>query len=145
MTPGTYLRLRREAAGLSIEDLAIRIDTTPKVPARSRGELIDLIESDTAAINAEFVDALSVMRTVGEIEFDRHVLIQLVAIHAGAAIAVPEICRSCGCSWNDPCGAGCSWATADHDWCSACAAEAVDSALAEPSPAPVAMPTSAAA
>ena len=134
MTPGTYLRLRREAAGLSIEDLALRIDTDVKVSARSRAELLDLIETDTAVIGADVVKALQDLRALGAFAFDRHVLWQLIAIHAGAEIPAPEICNGCGCSWNDACadlaaGGFCGWATRENDWCTVCANRAVDAAL----------------
>lgn len=34
------------------------------------------------------------------------------------------VCRSCGCSQNDPCDVGCGWA--DEDLCTACVAGACD-------------------
>ena len=131
---------------MSIEDLALCVDTTVRVSARSRGELIALIEQDLAVIDAELVDALTRLRSVIKFAFDRHVLILLIARHAGAEVAAPDVCRSCGCSWNDACedrGAGCAWATSAKDWCSACANAAVDAA-APPRSVPD-FPTSAAA
>ena len=143
MTPGTYLRLRREAAGLTIEDLALRLRGTVPISAHSRAELVGLIEQDIAVINADLVDALTDLCRVGQFRFDRHALILLIARHAGAEIAAPEICRGCGCSWHDACGFGCSWAGPAHDWCSACAEQAVEAVVpARPLPH---LPTSAAA
>lgn len=132
MTPGTYLRLRREAAGFTRDDLALCLDSTVPVSARSRTELLALIEGDTAVIDAGFVDALTDLYRVGRFRFDRHVLIILIARHAGAEIAAPHVCRSCGCSWNDACEEGCGWASAEQDWCTACAEHAVDAVLAPP-------------
>lgn len=132
MTPGTYLRLRREAAALSIEDLALRIDTTVKVCARERGELLRLIEADVAAIGGDVVGALRDLRALGAFDFDPHVLWQLIALHAGAEIAAPAICGRCGCSKMDPCQdehhQACAWADAEATLCTTCAARPLDPA-----------------
>lgn len=125
MTPGRYIELRREAAGLSLEDLALRIETDVPVSARSRAELLGLMESDTAVISADVVTALRDLRAMGAFDFDPYILWQLVAIHAGAEINPPEVCATCGCSWMDPCltehGRACCWANHQADLCSACA------------------------
>lgn len=125
MTPGTYLRLRREAAGLSLEDLALRVDFNLRISVYSRAELLGLIETDIAVISADVVAALRDLRAMGAFDFDPYILWQLVLIHAGAEIAPPEICATCGCSWMDPCltehGRACCWANHRADLCSACA------------------------
>lgn len=46
ITPGQYLKNRRQAAGLTALELALCIDTIPAVCARKRGELIEDIEAD---------------------------------------------------------------------------------------------------
>lgn len=132
VTPGRYLRLRREADGLSIEDLALMIDTTVKVCARERGELLKLIEADVAAIGGDVVGALRDLRAVGAFAFDPHVLWQLIALHAGAEIERPAVCGRCGCSWMDPCQdehhQPCAWADAGATLCTTCAARPLDPA-----------------
>lgn len=126
MTPGTYLRLRRTAAGLTVEDLALRIDTQVPVSARSRAEWIGLIEDDVAVIGADVVQALRDLKRMDAFAFDPHVLWQLIAIHAGAEIDPPAVCGRCGCSWNDPCADlghdPCAWADPAETLCTACPA-----------------------
>jgi hypothetical protein len=46
MTPGQYLRCRRQAAGLTSLELALCIDTVPKRCAWDRADLIEAIEAD---------------------------------------------------------------------------------------------------
>lgn len=36
---------------------------------------------------------------------------------------VPGICRDCGCTDEDGCPEGCSWANAEHTLCSSCVGE----------------------
>lgn len=131
MSPGQYLRLRREAAGLSLDDVALFTDTWPThVSARSRAELLALVEQDMMVIDAGLVDALRAAAAHGMIAFDPAVLFQLVAIHAGAEIASPDLCRTCGCSWSDPCFSehqeSCGWARGEADLCTACLDRAVE-------------------
>lgn len=119
MSPGAYLRRRREAGGWSLDALALVTETTPPVSSRSRQELLALIEADEQPVTGDVVDTLA-----DAFRLDRHVLIQLVALHAGAAIEPPRLCRRCACSWNGPCadasGAGCAWSTEDGDLCTSC-------------------------
>lgn len=57
-TPGTYLRQRRQAAGLSIDDVAGRIGTIPHVSALTRAEWLRLVEADQAPIGGDVLHAL---------------------------------------------------------------------------------------
>ena len=116
MTPGTYLRLRREAAGLTIEDVVMLI-----TPDEDRWAMAvaytSLIERD------EVLPATSELDTLRfAFPFDRYVFRQLAA----NLDPRPEICTSCGCSALDACDeeiAGpCAWANAAHDLCTTCAA-----------------------
>lgn len=140
-SPGKYLRLRREAAGLTCEDIALRTETTPPISARARAEWLARVEADIDPIT--FGMAFALARWV---KFDPDVLDRLIAARRseGHVGAVTAICRDCGCSWRDPCvDAGrrqtCGWVNADQDWCTACAARAVDRAVdAALSPASVA-------
>lgn len=50
MTPGAYLRGCREAAGLTLDDVALCTETIPPVSARSRAEWLATIENDAAPI-----------------------------------------------------------------------------------------------
>jgi len=129
VTPGAYLCLRRTAAGLTLDDVALMTETTPPVSARSRAEWLGLIEADEMPIAAETVEALR-----GAFPFDPHVLIHLIAIHAGGPVTPPQLCRACGCSWNDAClddhDQGCAWSAGDPTLCTACERNAVATAAA---------------
>lgn len=117
MTPGTYLRIRREAARLSLEDLALRIGTDPRLSTRDRAEWLRTVEAGIAPIHSVSLDAL-----VRALPIDPVVLVVLDAIAQGAEIQAPAICRVCGCSEHNPCivaDSYCAWAA--PDLCDACA------------------------
>src|SRR4051812_22189919 len=95
VAPGTYLRVRREAAGVSIGMCG------PDAP------LIEACEKDIT-IKAMLAYDMAV-------SFDREVLIDIVA---GAPV---QICVACGCSQYDPCeteDGPCAWET--PGLCTAC-------------------------
>ncbi|NWK96538.1 XRE family transcriptional regulator [Sphingobium lactosutens] len=122
MTPGTYLQLRRKAAGLSIEDVAGAVRTVPHLAEIDRAAFIRLIESDIAAPVWDVIEALS-----GAFALDRDVvdllrLAQDFPRHFKAIdLSLPQICKQCGCSDCDPCivnGRSCAWSA--PDLCNAC-------------------------
>lgn len=131
MTPGAYLRMRREAAGVSLDLLALGTETEPAVGFDVRRQWHVEIETDQRAIDAATVDGLSNVYA-----FDRGALHQLIAIHAGAKLPPPQLCRLCACSWCDPCWSEalepCAWSTADVSVCTACEAAAAERAASEP-------------
>ena len=112
MTPGQYLRTRREAAGLSIDDVAERIATVPRWAQHLRRGWLKQIESDEMPASFNTIVVLyQVMK------FD---LGALVALSAEGVVA-PRLCVVCACSEEDPCighAGPCSWV--DVDLCSAC-------------------------
>ena len=118
MSPGTYLRKRREAAGLSIEDVLARIGTEPPVPEHHRREWLVLIEADAMRPDAFAIYALRQCY-----RFDGEVLDRLIDLqYFGARLPGPRLCRECGCSQLDPCadatGQPCGWAERDLcTWC----------------------------
>lgn len=63
MTPGAYLRQCREAAGLTLEDVALRTETMPPVSARRRAEHIAAIEQDV--VHLIYADALVLQAIYG--------------------------------------------------------------------------------
>lgn len=126
-TPGAYLKMRRQAAGLSIADVAAMTATEPRVAEHVRAGWLELIEAD--AMPASFATIVALHHAY---RFDLHVLGRLVAISLGAPLPAPRLCRICGCSEQDPCevaGAGCWWVSGDR--CCACPApgEPASSAL----------------
>lgn len=120
MTPGTYLRLRRTAARLSALELARRLypRAAESAIAASRA-LIERVEADEVTIGATF------SRTLAQhIAMDSEIFDRLTAIFTGADIPLPQICRTCGCSWNDPCQDEwldpCAWSVSDPNLCTHC-------------------------
>lgn len=102
-----YLRLRRTAAGLTVDQLADRLG-----PGRRAGEARSIITRLEARGATARTDAI-IERIARVIPLDATVYRQLaddpVERH-------PSVCRSCGCSEFDGCscsdsGRACSWAT----------------------------------
>ena len=110
--------MRREAAGLSIEDLALRMETTPPVSARTRGEHLVAIEADVQPLS--ITDGLALQR---QLHFDWDILVALTEVAAGLRDELPVMCRSCACSEHDACvdphQGWCRWAL--PDLCTVCA------------------------
>ena len=136
ISPGTYVRLRREHAGWTLDQLALQLGTRPG-SADIRTEL-DALEADAPGDHLALV-----WRLVHVFRIDPHIYLALAghAADPDSGLPSPRICRGCGCSWNDPCriesngpddGEPCSWA-GDSDWCTACAQRA---APTPPAPGP---------
>jgi len=118
MTPAAYLRLRREAAGLTLDDVATRL--APQIVNRHTAyALIRLWEAD--GVVAEIAD---VIRLRAVFRFDVTVYRQLVEEPADRH---PRICRSCACSQDDACidGAAGSCAWSSDDFCTRCEAREI--------------------
>ncbi len=122
ISPGTYLRKRREAAGLSSVDVAAMIVTEPRLPEHDLIYWLDRIEADVVPATFRTITCLRCC-----FSFDIEVLEELVAIQLAPARATivppPRLCRVCACSERDACNVepfgNCSWAA--EDLCSACA------------------------
>lgn len=117
LTPGAYIKQRRQAAGLSVADVASRIATEPQSAEHLRGEWLELIEADAAPASFSTIVALRLV-----FRFDLTVLAQLEAISQGADVPAPQLCRICTCSADDCCtdafGGRCAWI--EEDLCSTC-------------------------
>ncbi|MFV0625177.1 helix-turn-helix domain-containing protein [Sphingomonas sp. ac-8] len=114
LTAGAYLRLRREAAGMTIEQVVGRLSFGP---SRFGELLIDKAERDERSLTD---DGLQQLRPI--FPFDPFVY-QCLRDDVPAG----RICRSCGCSWIDGCllpDGPCAW-TAERrvvdDRCTRCA------------------------
>lgn len=121
LSPGAYLRHRREAAMLSIADVADMFHTQPRWSEIDRIDWLGRIEADVEQPTFRTIVALRSC-----FSFDIDVLGDLVAIAHGAAIDPPRLCRICACSEFDACSigddapaSGCGWAA--RDLCTACA------------------------
>lgn len=128
MSPGTYLRKRRVAGGLTVEAVArsiariggARIDGgRDHVPFGAA--ILDLcrriraLEGDEADADGALTTGL-ISAMAQAFAFDIEVY-SLLAVHAAAphaGLPVPDVCRDCACSWNVPCGnaayGNCAWA-----------------------------------
>ena len=153
MTPGTYLRKRREAQRLSIDDVAAVIGTVPPVDLATRADWLRRIEEDAAPIGDDVFAALVIASDRGSFHFDPLVLFSLVDLHTGSPVSEPkpkppQLCRVCACSHYDPCVTvetgrypeTCAWS--EPDLCSSCAPDtsgpdAGDSGEETPPPANV--------
>lgn len=111
LTAGRYLRRRRWAAGLSVDEVAAGY----AVGADRDAFAIRLqrIEQDEDAAGPATLDRMAEI-----FHFDREIYRNLVAgLPAGTAL-----CRECSCSWQDACRgapANCHWV--EPDLCSRCA------------------------
>ncbi|APR53343.1 XRE family transcriptional regulator [Sphingomonas koreensis] len=142
-SPGTYLRMRREAQGLSLDDVAGLFHTQPPVSLASRADLLRSIEADLTPIDDDVVMPLIVAAENGSYRFDPLVLIRLVDLHAGSKVrfALPRLCDKCACSEQDACVTrspgrfpeACGWIGANR--CSACGPDDGDCGEAVPPPA----------
>ncbi|WP_130322364.1 helix-turn-helix transcriptional regulator [Sphingomonas sp. BK036] len=116
LTPGQYLRTRREAAGLSIADVAERIATAPRWAQHLGRGWLAQIESDQ--MPASF-NTIVVLHQV--LQFDLGALVALSA----KGVEAPRLCVVCACSEADRCvglAGPCLWISDDR--CSACAGSA---------------------
>jgi hypothetical protein len=116
MTPGRYMRLRREARSLSIDAIATMIAAKPADRATVRNELHMLECGDPSPDDYRgLVESLA-----GLFRFDPVIYSLLVdrAHDPESELPLPAICRVCGCTWCDPCDPPCSWA--EIDLCTAC-------------------------
>lgn len=118
-SPGSYLKVRRTAQLLSLQDVAARIPTSPHVPEHDRIAWLERIEADVVPASANTIEALH-----RAFRFDRSVLAALAAIARGERDPqhTPRLCRICACSWRLPCtcgGEACAWVEGE-DLCTAC-------------------------
>lgn len=88
MTPGAYLRMRRQAAGLSY------VDVGRLLGAERLSSPIELIEVDARRPSADDISRLHRL-----FNFDGEVLARLLAGDDS-----DRICSGCGCTEWDPCG-----------------------------------------
>jgi hypothetical protein len=115
-TAGMYLRKRREAAGLSIDEIALAITRQP--PAKDHASAYVARELDAAEREVSILPPGLLVNLRMTFPFDPEIYGFLVA-----NVPTPAICRVCACSWHDPCthldGTPCAWA--EPDLCTACA------------------------
>lgn len=118
LTPGTYLRLRREAAGRTLRETALIYAHT------QAGATVAEMTLRDAERDAVLLGEPSLRRLQFAFHFDAFVYLSL----AGEDLPVPPICRGCGCTWADACSSRvfgpCAWADAEQTICTACVRKA---------------------
>lgn len=118
LTPGAYLKCRRTAAGLGVEDVAGALATYPTIAEHGRTEWIKQIEADIVPMSWSTIVVLRLL-----FPFDLTVLERLSLIHLGADMPAPRLCRICAASETGPIGIAVPvWAWAGPDLCIACKA-----------------------
>jgi hypothetical protein len=79
ITPGTYIRLRREACDMTIENVAMEIESDPQVSVSRRIEGLTMIEADVEEISPS--TAMVLHEVIG---IDLRILAYWMAIAEGA-------------------------------------------------------------
>lgn len=134
MSPGTYLKKRREAAGVGIIQASATLAAFSMAqrlanPRAVIAQRLNDAEADLEPLNR---GQLGLIRAQ-VFRLDIGIYQQLVDLHSDPGnpdLPRPQICRECACSWNDAClvdGGGCAWAeepTRDRDGlCTRCLRE----------------------
>lgn len=86
MTPGEYIRGVREARHVTLEDLALGLDSTPPISHRSRVDLLWAIEADFVPVSLSTAFALSALLSI-----DIERLAELVERHPAEGPALPRL------------------------------------------------------
>lgn len=120
MRPGTYIQRRREAAGLTIDDVANQLGDTPKEIAEVQ-TLMRVFELDNVGDVNSLVHRLP---AVFRMDLGIYRALCLHAFDPEADAPLPQICRICACSEHDPCadsmGEPCGWVPGDPTLCTMC-------------------------
>lgn len=119
ISPGVYLRKRREHAGLTRDEVAHLLSHRAAHRPLYLEEITELEEDRSHAADVMLHKLQYCFR------FDRFVYHALVACSLDEFLPRPQVCRNCACSWMDACGtpgAGqpCHWVDGDSTLCSAC-------------------------
>lgn len=121
MSPGTYLAKRRQAAGLSIEDVAARITSDPRLGEHERAEWLRQIERDEAMATLDVAFALKPVFSFSPVML---YILGVQYAHGAPLLDPPYLCANCACSEADPCidpatQSTCGWSASDL--CTRCA------------------------
>ena len=91
ISPGMYVRLRREALHLSLEDLALMLETEPAVCHRRRVEWLTMLEADAEEITLPIALCLH-----DAIAIDLRMLAYWMAVAEGATPLLVEVMFASG-------------------------------------------------
>ncbi len=132
LAPGAYLVLRRRAAGLGRDDVALCLAATPgdRTDRSDLGDRPRILENEPSGWESVDIDFLGRLRAI--YRFDLGVVLALAAAAFDPAdpCPAPRICTRCGCSFLDACppprtdpgGLLCAWRDGPGDVCTACPA-----------------------
>lgn len=128
MSPGTYLRKRREAAGVALVDLAALMAGLPwRVREPELGDVERLVarlaEAEDDRDNLTLMQAAMLLNAFPlDVDIYEALLLHHHAVRAPIhGVPRPRVCRRCACSDRDGCHTDrgmCAWASADL--CTAC-------------------------
>ncbi len=91
ISPGKYVQLRRQALGLSLEDVALLLASTPMVPACRRVEWLSSIEADLTPLSLPTIIALH-----DTIRIDLRVIAYWMAVAEGARPSLVDVMFAAG-------------------------------------------------
>jgi hypothetical protein len=121
VSPGTYLRLRRQTAGHTIRQMAQLYAYSP-LGAPAAEQLFAEAEADQVQLGEGVI-----RRLAQHLALDPGVYLRLAD-----SFPPPPICRQCGCSWEMACPGGCAWADEAGTLCTACAPSTTSVPAPEP-------------
>lgn len=98
ITPGAYLKARRCAAGLSLQDVADQISTEPRWSALVRASWLERMEADIEPLSLATIAALGTVFTI-----DIAVLYELERNRLGIEAATTPLCVICGATDRGKC------------------------------------------
>lgn len=111
LTPGAYLRARRWVAGLSIDEVAARLSTDPRLGEVDRIDLLKSIEADVAPASFSTIVAL---RIVFSFDLDALALLDAIARGQMPISVAPVLCALCGSQPGDIIPSHLKWLRTDH-------------------------------
>lgn len=106
-TVGEYLRTRRLAKGLGTGE----VEEAVIVAGRQLSAPLAELENGAAVIT--MADGRAIARAM-RVDFR---IVMAIGLKGTA-----EVCRECGCSWEDACATVCAWADDSHSICTSCKA-----------------------
>lgn len=126
LSPGTYLRKRREALRLGVKQAAANLAASPWAVRRATPDEVNRLMHRINAAEADRQPfTVDQARLLGNVfSLDIGVYEKLLALHADPTnpdLPHPQVCRGCACSFMDACvtdRGACSWA--EPDLCTAC-------------------------
>jgi len=84
-TPGEYIRRCRSVAGLSIDDIALRVETDPPVGASRRAEWLVAIEQGLLPVR---ITTAAALHAIPELRIHLPVLAKLIEDEAGETMMI---------------------------------------------------------